>query len=72
MSSVVPLSQKVKVPGKDGEMAPFRSLSVTGGVVNAHTAVAKAQNVKPKKGKRRKWSAAGKSQQTIKATKPRA
>jgi len=41
-ASVVPLNQTVTKPGSDGEKVPFKTLSVTGGVVNAYKAVQKA------------------------------
>ncbi len=71
MDSVVPLNQKVKTPGDPTKTVPFKSLSQSGGVVNVYTAVAKAQKVKPKKGKRRKWNKAGKVQ-TMGTKKPNA
>lgn len=47
--SVVPLNQTVIKPGSDGEKVPFKTLSATGGVVNAYKAVQKATKVKGKK-----------------------
>ncbi len=47
--SVVPLNQTVIKPGSEGEKVPFKTLSVTGGVVNAYKAVQKATKVKGKK-----------------------
>ncbi|MEM1122215.1 MAG: hypothetical protein AAGJ18_17345, partial [Bacteroidota bacterium] len=47
--SVVPLDKTVIKPGADGAKVPFKTLSVTGGVVNAYKAVEKAQKVKGKK-----------------------
>jgi len=37
--------QMVKKPGADGEKVPFGSLSVTGGIVNAYTAIKMAEQV---------------------------
>lgn len=65
MESAVPLKQKVKTPGSPDELVPFSQLSVSGGVINAVNAVAKAQKVKAKKGKRRKWNKAGKVQAKV-------
>ncbi|MEO7174597.1 MAG: S8 family serine peptidase [Saprospiraceae bacterium] len=48
MESVVPVDALVKKPGS-GEKVPFKTLSVTGGTVNAYEAVKKAQTVKGKK-----------------------
>ncbi len=45
MSSSVKTMDKVNVPGED-DMKPFSSLSVSGGIVNAYTAVLKAKSVK--------------------------
>ncbi len=49
MSSTVKNSQKVKLPGGDGELTPFSELSVSGGVINVVTAVKKAKGVKGKR-----------------------
>ncbi len=49
MDSVTPLNTQVIKPGSDGEKVPFKTLSVTGGVVNAYKAVQKASKVKGKK-----------------------
>jgi len=48
MDSVVPLNQDVKLPGSDKKV-PFKTLSVTGGVVNVEKAVKKAETTKGKK-----------------------
>ena len=72
MDSVVPLNQKVKTPGDPSAVVPFKNLSQSGGVVNVWSAVAKAQKVKPKKGKRRKWNKAGKVQTMSTTKKPNA
>ena len=51
MTTVTPVTQKVKKPGhKDGDaLVEFSSLSKSGGVVNAYLAVKKAMTVKGKK-----------------------
>ena len=51
MTTVTPVSQKVKKPGhKDGDaLVEFSSLSKSGGVVNAYLAVKKAMTIKGKK-----------------------
>ena len=49
LDSTVPLNQDVIKPGADGAKVPFKTLSVTGGVVNAYNAVQKAAKVKGKK-----------------------
>jgi len=53
LDTTVPINQNVIKPGTE-EKVPFRSLSVTGGVVNAYKAVQKANTVKGKKKKRSK------------------
>ncbi len=52
MSTTMPLTDEVKVPGKDGVKMSFNSLSVSGGVVNAYKAVQKAQMTKGKRKKK--------------------
>ncbi len=56
-STAKPIDEKVLVPGSKEEMVPFSSLSVTGGVVNAEAAVAKAKGVKGKRKKKIKEKA---------------
>ncbi len=48
MSSVVPITEKVKIPGSD-EKVDFKDLCVTGGVVNAYNAFKLASKTKGKK-----------------------
>ena len=48
MSSAVKNAQKVKLPGS-GELVPFSSLSVTGGVINVEKACNKAKGIKGKR-----------------------
>jgi len=48
MDSSIKMSSKVKVPGEDAEQA-FSSLSVSGGIVNAYTAVKMAEKTQGKK-----------------------
>lgn len=51
MDSTFPINRDVNKPGTE-EVVPFSQLSVTGGVVNTYTAVAKAKKTK---GKKKKW-----------------
>ena len=53
METVVPISQKVKKPGKGGGLVPFTDLSVSGGTINALKAAEKAAKVKGKRKKSR-------------------
>jgi len=55
MASVVPQTQKVKVPGT-GELVSMKELSRTGGIVNAYRAVELAKKTEGKaKKKNRKF-----------------
>ncbi|NNE26532.1 MAG: S8 family serine peptidase, partial [Saprospiraceae bacterium] len=49
MNSVTPINTEVIIPGTMDEMAPFSTLSVSGGAVNAEQAVNMAKTVKGKK-----------------------
>jgi len=50
MQRGTPLDLKVKKPGdKSGDLVDFKTLSVTGGVVNLYNAVKLAQSTKGKK-----------------------
>ncbi len=52
LATSVKLNDKVNIPGSDGDMAPFSSLSVTGGVVNAYNALKAASAIKGKRKKK--------------------
>jgi len=59
METVVPLNQKVKKPGKSGDLVPFSNLSVSGGTINALKAAEKAAKVKGKRKKSKKGARSG-------------
>ncbi len=52
LSSSVKMNEEVLIPGQDGKTAPFSSLSVTGGVVNAFNAIKAAGAIKGKRKKK--------------------
>ncbi len=70
MESVVPLTQKVKVPGDPSTLVPFNQLSVSGGVVNAYKAAEKAAQTKGKKKRKKKKSRSGSSGSSSGKKKP--
>ena len=70
MESVVPLTQKVKVPGDPNTLVPFSQLSVSGGVVNAYKAAEKAAKTKGKKKRKKKSRSGGSSTSGSSKKKP--
>lgn len=52
LASSVRLNDQVNIPGTDGDMASFSTLSVTGGVVNAYNAIKAAGAIKGKRKKK--------------------
>ncbi len=66
-STVTPINEQVIIPGEKDKKAAFSSLSVTGGVVNAESAVAKAMNTKGKRKKKIREKAKTNSMKVAKA-----